>query len=379
MAVVDSYCDYESGMCWASNATLAARLKLSGRQVSKLVSRLVDIGFLVRGPDIVHRSGNYRTVWTKWSRAGGWNLSSRGVWNQGSSPPRNLSSTNKNTDCITNKGEAVAANAADRGPPEVDTTCQEEAPVDLTTILKSALDTTRKRKKTDPTKFDKEIADFIRGFARDQGWRISTSRKVWADSVRLLREDVNGPTPETISTVLAGYVTAVKAGKTTFKVRHCKDLRDHWEIVQKVAAKSPPPASDRAKQIADKSALEVKWPPAADPAQVAALAQKCITFAEVTADRAKKLADRLRVKKPKTAADRSMEFALTCAVVYGGPDGFALSYLKKVRDEVRAWKGWGGDLAQYAPTLGSKHAGVKKAVLASCSPATWELLKKELS
>jgi hypothetical protein len=261
----------------------------------------------------------------------------------------------------------------------VDTTRQEEAVPDLSPLFKAGVQATTSKRKSVATAFDQETANYLRGFAAERGWRISQSRKVWADSVRLLREDTNGPTPEIISTVLAGYVAAVKAGKTTFRIRNCKDLRDHWEIVQKIAAKSPPPASDRAKQIADKSGLEAKWPTACDPARLAALAQKLITFAEVTSDKVRKLAAALQAKKGKTGDDRALQNALAYCVVYGGPDGFALTYLKRVRDEVRQWKDWGGDLTMYEPALDSKHVGIKKAVRANCSPATWDRLKKELS
>lgn len=282
---------------------------------------------------------------------------------------------------IKKKGKRAAGAAPPAPcPPDAGNTTSKESTVpDLNPLFKSAL-TKPSTTKTVPTAFDKQVADTLRRFAAERGWRVSPRVKLWADQVRMLRQDENGPAPQVIVETLARYMTAFAAGKTKFKVATCKELRDQWDVVERIAAKVGAPASARAVEVARLSGTEYKWPAVVNKDDLAAFAQKVITFAEHTGDRLRKLKKELEEKKPKTADDRVLLIAVGAVhVPLAGADGYAVRYLKRVRDEVRKWKDWSGNLDVYAPALGNKAAGLRKAAgAAGVSDRTWTLLKERL-
>lgn len=272
----------------------------------------------------------------------------------------------------SNRREEGASAGADRPTPE------ERESVELSTLHKVAL--TKPSKKTTPSEFDKGIADYVRQFCLSISGVPSTQRKNWAEQVRLLRQSENGPDQKTITAVVTSYVTAYRKGITKFTVFHCGEMRRQWNILVKIAAKVPPPVSPRAIQIAEKSSLTAKWPKVVTAEQVAGFAQQVISFAEALLDKAMKERKRLEAKSPKTAADRVLIQALgTVAVRVGGADGYAKRHLEHVRDEVRKWKDWSGNLSMYVPSLTNKAGAFKRFALDSgISEETWTRVKEVL-
>jgi hypothetical protein len=247
--------------------------------------------------------------------------------------------------------------------------------VDLNPLFSSVL--SKPGKKEAPSPFDKQVADSVRQLCVERNWRVSMQKKVWADQIRLLRKE--GVGQDAIAQTFAGYAAAVKAGKTTFKITDCEQFRKRFELLERIAAKMPPPASARAQEIARLTTLTAKWPKAVSPEHVAALAQRYISFAEDLGTRLAKAKKLLEAKKGKTGQDRAVLLAAEKAHVrVASADSFARQCLERIRDEVRKWKDWSGDTQMYHPSLGSKYAGVRRAVLDGCSEVTWTLLKEAI-
>lgn len=381
VAVVDWYVSIEHKGCWATNKTLAKWVGVTDRHVKRMMTKLTRLGFVIRGPDIVTPHGKGRMIWSYYStikaptaegQAGGWGHPGPHPWGHPGPP---IVIGNKT------KGNAVAADAADRNPGNlpVNTKVQEATLPPLTELFSSALTKPSKDKsKLEPV--DLQAADFVRKLCVEQQWVIGrTHKKWWADSIRKLRQSENGPTPEQVTTTLAAYAAAVKAGKTKFTITDCDQVRKNWPRLQSIASKVPVPASPRAQEVARKVSLQAKWPKVT-PADVAGFAQRCISFGEDLCRRLSAVKKKLEDKKPKTTADRVlMGAAQALHVRVANPDSWTMTYMAKVLKEVRAWKDWSGDLSMYLPSLTSGKAGLRKAVLAAgCDEPTWTLLKEAL-
>jgi hypothetical protein len=378
LAVVDSYCHYESRMCWASNNALASRLGVKRRQVIYMVNKLVKLGLLIRGPNILFRKGKLRTIWTKWTlpRA---DKDVRPPVQSTALPPVQCTAPNVNTRSIY-KREAAAADAA-IGNPRQTPQLEEDDMMDLHPLFTSALSTSSK--KTTPSTFDQEVARQIKKFCVENNWMVSHQKKNWAESVRLLRQAENGPDQDTITEVISSYFRAYKEGKTKFKVTTCADLRNQWHTVVRIASKVPPPVGARATELARLSATYAKWPKVVTLEDVAVFANRVIAFAEFQSDRLMKIKKQLEEQKVKSGSKeattrqrliKAVGVAQVCLM--GGADGFTKRYLEKVLREVRKWKDWSGSFEPFMPTLTSKHVGMKKMVLDYGNEELWNMLKE---
>jgi hypothetical protein len=187
--------------------------------------------------------------------------------------------------------------------------------------------------------------------------------------------------------VVTSYIRAFKEGKTKFALHHCGDLRNQWPVVVRIASKVPPPASHRAVELARQSAVYVKWPKVVSMEDVAAFAQKLISFSEHWSEKMQAVKRKLEADIPRVGTKeyttrmrlvKALGVAQTAGLGLAGTDGFAKRYLARVLDEVRKWKDWSGTFTPFEPTLGSKYVGIRKAVIEYGSEETWTLLKENL-
>lgn len=243
---------------------------------------------------------------------------------------------------------------------------------------------TKSSVKTTPSKFDRECVDLLRKLCGEMNWSVlyPKSPKAWADSFRHLRQQ-DGIKQEDIARVLAGYCIGIKDGRITKpKLLTGEQFRKQWSWVSEVVAKKvPDPASHRAVFAAKKSAANYKWPKQVTMDEVAVFAQRVIAFAENLTAKLSRLKKRVEAGKLNTTKAIVFKNAVGNALVavMGGADGYAIKYLERVRDEVRKWKDWSGDFSKFEPTLGSKYAKVRAAVLANGgSEEAWNMLKEEL-
>jgi hypothetical protein len=369
--MIDAYVTRGGPGCWATNAHLANKLRVTPHAVSQAIKELVLAGHLKR-----YWIDGQRYLEASWSRLldpTGERISTSTAGARGGSTGRATRSSSKmnrvNTpeDTTYLQGLAeppdgvppapVKSGSSNPAKPSTSVTERGSLPVNPLRLCTCPPSPKDKAVKCPVEPIDRARARRLKDCVR-QGktvTAISASPKNWEQAMAVLRRKIDACATQksqsgqhVIDAVLDFVVNHHNPSGAKPHIRHARELIDRWDWITDLVAKAernkPVPVSDDARDIVRRLSM-MGWPKGSESRLPQAVQKSLEEFRKFRAA-VKALADG---NPGATKGERLVrEFA---GRVYRqhllDDDWFVGNYFERVHDRVRNWADWSGDLDRY--------------------------------